>query len=112
MPPDSFERELTDSVKNGSEQEELVAESVSASCSVHSVNSSLPVVFVEGFMGSGKPKNWGPLAEIFKNSGIDPKCDRKLIFVKPGCCNSLHDRAIEIFYQTKGGRGKKCSLVR
>src|SRR6266496_188053 len=99
MPPDSFENELTE---NGSEQ---VVESVS---SVQQFNSPPPVVFVEGFMGSGKPKNWGPLAEIFKNSGIGPKCSRKLIFVKPGCCNSLHDRAIEIFYQTKGGRGKKC----
>ncbi|PKY45639.1 alpha/beta-hydrolase [Rhizophagus irregularis] len=88
MPPDPFENELN-----------LANAPVPPS-----VNSVPPVVFVEGFMGSGKQKNWGPLAEIFKNTGIDQNCSRKLIFVKPGCCNSLHDRAIEIFYQIKGGR--------
>jgi hypothetical protein len=97
MPPDPFENELNPE-----------------NASVYpSVNSAPPVAFVEGFMGPGKPKNWGPLAEIFKDTGIDQNCSRKLIFVNPGCCNSLHDRAIEIFYQIKGGRGNKiwCSKI-
>ncbi|GET66415.1 alpha/beta hydrolase protein [Rhizophagus irregularis DAOM 181602=DAOM 197198] len=53
MPPDPFENELN-----------LANAPVPPS-----VNSVPPVVFVEGFMGSGKQKNWGPLAEIFKNTG-------------------------------------------
>jgi hypothetical protein len=30
---------------------------------------------------------------------------RRVLFVKPGCSSSLHDRACEIFYQLKGGVG-------
>jgi hypothetical protein len=70
---------------------------------------SIPVVFVEGFMGPGKPAYWGPLEKIFVSSNNQkPKLkSRRCIFVAPGCGSSLHDRAIEIFYQIKGGRGIK-----
>ncbi|CAG8663594.1 1325_t:CDS:2 [Funneliformis mosseae] len=67
-----------------------------------------PVVFVEGFMGPGKPAYWGPLEKILassndQNNEIKLK-SRRCIFVFPGCGSSLHDRAVEIFYQIKGGR--------
>ena|SRR5436190_24385488 len=72
----------------------------------------IPVVFVEGFMGPGKPAYWGPLEKIFtpsneKNNQRPKLKSRRCIFVAPGCGSSLHDRAIEIFYQIKGGRGIK-----
>src|SRR3954453_6596296 len=69
----------------------------------------IPVVFVEGFMGPGKPAYWGPLEKIFASSNDknNQKPSRRCIFVTPGCGSSLHDRAIEIFYQIKGGRGIK-----
>ena len=73
----------------------------------------IPVVFVEGFMGLGKPDYWGPLEKLFASSDNDDdennqeqkSKSRRCIFVTPGCGSSLHDRAIEIFYQIKGGRG-------
>src|SRR5688572_20700114 len=63
----------------------------------------IPVVFVEGFMGPSKPAYWGPLEKIFassndKNNQKSKLKSRRCIFVAPGCGNSLHDRAIEIFY--------------
>ncbi|CAG8651595.1 19005_t:CDS:1, partial [Racocetra fulgida] len=79
----------------------------------------IPVVLVEGFIGPSKPSYWGPIKSFFSNSyedqhynkaGIDknekklyPKT-RRCIFVTPGCGSSLHDRAVEIFYQIKGGK--------
>ncbi|CAG8601547.1 alpha/beta-hydrolase [Rhizophagus irregularis] len=68
-----------------------------------------PVVFVEGFLGPGKPAYWGPLEKIFSSSDDRNNKNQKLknrrcIYITPGCVSSLHDRAIEIFYQIKGGR--------
>ncbi|CAG8646576.1 12597_t:CDS:2 [Cetraspora pellucida] len=88
----------------------------------------IPLVLVEGFMGPGKPSYWGPLQSFFSNSCEDrlynnvsvDKKERKsfsktrlCIFVTPGCGSSLYDRAVEIFYQIKGGRvdyGKEHAL--
>ncbi|CAG8816356.1 30033_t:CDS:2, partial [Racocetra persica] len=58
----------------------------------------IPVVLVEGFMGPSKPSYWD------KNEKKQYPKTRRCIFVTPGCGSSLHDRAVEIFYQIKGGR--------
>ncbi|CAG8511807.1 6100_t:CDS:2, partial [Scutellospora calospora] len=82
-------------------------------------NNPIPVVFVEGFMGPGKPSYWGSLQSLFstpcenqykdnlnedENVGNSYHKIRRCIFVTPGCGSSLHDRAVEMFYQIKGGR--------
>ncbi|CAG8740493.1 999_t:CDS:2, partial [Dentiscutata heterogama] len=83
--------------------------------------------FVEGFLGPGRPFYWGTLQSLFSspcenqyyhqkickqnNNANEDKNEwkschkvRRCILVSPGCGSSLHDRAVEIFYQIKGGR--------
>ncbi|CAJ0747452.1 24742_t:CDS:2 [Entrophospora sp. SA101] len=55
-------------------------------------------------MGPGKPAYWGPLESLFSTNDSNLKSNRSCIFVTPGCGSSLHDRAVEIFYQIKGGK--------
>ncbi|CAG8531123.1 13655_t:CDS:2 [Ambispora gerdemannii] len=73
--------------------------------------NAIPLVLVEGFMGPARPKlYWGPLEDILYENQINSNNNdrvrrrRKCIFVSPGPGNSLHDRAVEVFYQLKGGK--------
>lgn len=77
---------------------------------------SVPLVFVTGFLAPSWKKNWGPLEKLqdtmIKDTHVamakDPTKLRSRVFlhVTPGMCSSVHDRACEIFFQLKGGKGK------
>ncbi|KAI8053499.1 Alpha/Beta hydrolase protein [Syncephalis plumigaleata] len=90
------------------------------SIDANATNELPPVVVVDGFLSAGLPGYWGPLEELFAKdlqesqswlcNGTDASLltqemhtPRRVLFVKPGCTSSLHDRACEIFYQLKGG---------
>lgn len=103
MPPELFDNELIQYKLTETEHDDFVR-------SLNMNDEPIPVVFVEGFLGPGKPAYWGPLEKIFSSSDDGNKKNqksknRRCIFITPGCVSSLHDRAIEIFYQIKGGRG-------
>jgi hypothetical protein len=107
MPPELFDNELIQYKLIETEHDDFVR---SLNMNGETYAEPTPVVFVEGFLGPGKPTYWGPLEKVFSSS--DNKNDknqklknRRCIYVTPGCVSSLHDRAVEIFYQIKGGRG-------
>eukprot|EP00121_Abeoforma_whisleri_P014567 Awhi_evm1s13432 len=56
-------------------------------------NTDIPVLLIHGFLGKGESLYWG--------SGIDER--RYVIVAKIGPASSLHDRAVELFYQLVGG---------
>ncbi|RIA99261.1 Alpha/Beta hydrolase protein [Glomus cerebriforme] len=100
MPPELYDNEL-----NRDKLVELERDDFIRSLHLNDDIIPTPVVFVEGFMGPSKPAYWGPLEEIFVSFNKKQILkDRRCIFVAPGCGSSLYDRAIEIFYQIKGGR--------
>ena|SRR6266542_1411979 len=112
MPPELYDYELIQdkSAKIESDSPQSTTSSFVCNNPMRSLSSeATPVVFVEGFLSPGKPAYWGPLEKIFASSNYknnEKKLkSRQCIFVFPGCGSSLHDRAIEIFYQIKGGRG-------
>ncbi|GBC09093.1 hypothetical protein RclHR1_00860031 [Rhizophagus clarus] len=107
MPPELFDNELIQYKLTETEHADFVR-SLNMNEDETCVEQT-PVVFVEGFLGPGKPAYWGPLEKTFSSSDVENNKNQKLknrrcIFVTPGCGSSLYDRAIEIFYQIKGGR--------
>jgi len=60
-----------------------------------------PIVFVPGLFGSCVP---GQLLQNLQNKF--PSC--RVLAVNPGPVSSLHDRAVECFYEIKGGRTGTC----
>ncbi|KAF0490876.1 alpha/beta-hydrolase [Gigaspora margarita] len=116
MPPETFIYDSQEQSEFSNKNSYLVSNTNDANLNEEKI--PIPVVFVEGFLGAGKPSYWGTLQSIFSNpsdnrnnnanedkNGWKP-CHkiRPCIFVTPGCGSSLHDRAVEIFYQIKGGR--------
>ncbi|RUS28341.1 hypothetical protein BC938DRAFT_481996 [Jimgerdemannia flammicorona] len=68
-----------------------------------------PLVLVAGFLAPSWKANWGPLEEL-QELAIREEASkgrwlgrRKFLYVTPGMCSSVHDRACEIFAQLKGG---------
>ncbi|KAJ6575339.1 alpha/beta-hydrolase [Mycena capillaripes] len=63
-------------------------------------DESIPLVIVQGFLGSGGAWLWGSF-EHYLNLGS--KSPRRTIFVSVGPVSSLHDRACELYYALVGG---------
>ena len=68
--------------------------------------NNYPIVFIHGFMGWGPEEMgnysyWGGKNNYIKDLGID---ENKIIAVSVGPVSSNWDRAVEVFYQLKGGQ--------
>ncbi|OZJ06134.1 hypothetical protein BZG36_01016 [Bifiguratus adelaidae] len=86
----------------------------------HVPSEPAPAVLIPGFLAPDCECPWGPLDDVQNDllraarrrmSALDEPISRpslskrrRLIYVFPGQCSSVHDRACEVFYQLKGGR--------
>ncbi|KIJ66335.1 hypothetical protein HYDPIDRAFT_86876 [Hydnomerulius pinastri MD-312] len=66
----------------------------------------IPLVIVEGFLGSAGAALWGNFAESFDvgvRKAASSSNTRQVLFASVGPVSSLHDRACELFYSLVGG---------
>ncbi|KAJ7751269.1 alpha/beta-hydrolase [Mycena maculata] len=68
---------------------------------LENVNEPIPLVIVQGFLGSTGAWLWGDF-EHYLNRSL-PGIRRRTIFVSVGPVSSLHDRACELYYALMGG---------